>query len=63
MAWFLFIDESGHDRSASRYDVLAGVAIQDQAVRAVIRRLREVEIHSFGRRYSDGPGNSRARFY
>ena len=55
MAWFLFIDESGHDRSTSPYEVLAGVAIQDQAVREVIRRLHQLEIHSFGRRYSDGP--------
>ncbi len=55
MAWFLFIDESGHDRTASPYEVLAGVAIQDQAVRAIVRRLHDVEIQSFGRRYSDGP--------
>ena len=55
MAWVLFIDESGHDRSASPYEVLAGVAIQDQAVGAVVRRLHEIEIDSFGRRYSDGP--------
>ena len=61
MAWLLFIDESGHDRSASPYEVLAGVAIQDQAVRAVIRRLHEVEIHSFGRRYSDGPRELKGR--
>ena len=54
MAWFLFIDESGHDRSASPYEVLAGVAIEDRAVREVIGRLHEAEIRSFGRRYSDG---------
>ena len=51
MAWFLFIDESGHDRSTSPYEVLAGVAIQDQAVRDVIDRLHQAEIQSFGRRY------------
>ena len=55
MAWFLFIDESGHDRSTSPYEVLAGVAIQDQAVREVIDQLHKAEIRSFGRRYSDGP--------
>ena len=55
MAWFLFIDESGHDRSKSPYEVLAGVAIQDHAVREVITRLHAAEIRSFGRRYSDGP--------
>ena len=54
MAWFLFIDESGHDRSASPYEVLAGVAIEDRALREVIGRLHEAEIRSFGRRYSDG---------
>ena len=37
------------------------MAIQDQAVRAVIRRLHEVEIHSFGRRYSDGPRELKGR--
>ncbi|MDE0022864.1 MAG: DUF3800 domain-containing protein [Spirochaetaceae bacterium] len=54
MAWFLFIDESGHDRSTSPYEVLAGVAIQDRAVREVIDQLHTAEIGSFGRRYSDG---------
>lgn len=54
MAWFLFIDESGHDRVASPYEVLAGVAIQDRALREVIDRLHGAEIGSFGRRYSDG---------
>ena len=46
MAWFLFIDESGHDRSKSPYEVLAGVAIQDHAVREVITRLHAAEIRS-----------------
>ena len=55
MAWFLFIDESGHDRRASPYEVLAGVAIQDQAVSGVISELQEAESRCFGRRYSDGP--------
>ena len=54
MAWFLFIDESGHDRSASPYEVLAGVAIEDRSLREVIGRLHEAEISAFGRRYSDG---------
>ena len=54
MAWFLFIDESGHDRVASPYEVLAGVAIQDRDLREVIGRLHEAETRWFGRRYSDG---------
>jgi hypothetical protein len=30
MAWVLFIDESGHDRKASPYEVLAGIAVRDR---------------------------------
>ena len=55
MAWLLFIDESGHDRMASPYEVLAGVAIQDRVVSEVIRRLHEAEFRCFNRRYSEGP--------
>ncbi len=55
MAWFLFIDESGHDRKASPYEVLAGVAIQDRVVSSVITQLQEAEFRCFGRRYSAGP--------
>ena len=54
MAWFLFIDESGHDRVASPYEVLAGVAIQDRLLRDLIGRLHDAETGTFGRRYSDG---------
>ena len=54
MAWFLFIDEIGHDRLASPYEVLAGVAIRDQVLRELIARLHDAEVASFGRRYSDG---------
>ena len=54
MAWFLFVDESGHDRAASPYEVLAGVAIRDFALRELIARLHQAELASFGRRYSDG---------
>lgn len=61
MAWFLFIDESGHDRSTSPYGVLAGVAIQDETVREVIDQLHTAEVGSFGRRYSDGPRELKGR--
>ena len=54
MAWFLFVDESGHDRAASPYEVLAGVAIRDLALRELIARLHQAEFACFGRRYSDG---------
>ena len=61
MAWFLFVDESGHDRMASPYEVLAGVAIRDQAVSEVIRRLHEAEFRCFDRRYSEGPREMKGR--
>ena len=55
MAWLLFVDESGHDRMASPYEVLAGVAIRDRVVSEVISRLHEAEFRCFDRRYSAGP--------
>ena len=54
MAWFLFIDESGHDRSASPYEFLAGIAIEDRILRELISRLHVAENRFFGRRYSEG---------
>ena len=54
MAWFLFIDESGHDRFASPYEVLAGIAIKDQVLRELINHLHVAENRFFGRRYSEG---------
>lgn len=54
MAWFLFIDESGHDRKASPYEVLAGVAVQDRDLWNLVNALHAAEIQHFGRRYSAG---------
>ncbi|MBY0407185.1 MAG: DUF3800 domain-containing protein [Rickettsiales bacterium] len=54
MAYFLFIDESGHDRKASPYEVLAGVAIQDHDLWNLINALHDAELKHFGRRYSLG---------
>lgn len=54
MAYFLFIDESGHDRKASPYEVLAGVAIRDSALWKLTNDLHGAEISHFGRRYSAG---------
>lgn len=54
MAWFLFIDESGHDRKASPYEVLAGVAIQDRFLWSLVKELHTTELALFGRRYSAG---------
>jgi len=55
MAYFLFIDESGQDRRNSPYEVLAGIAIKDSELWAVVRELHSAEVACFGRRYSDGP--------
>ena len=56
MAYLLFIDESGHDRKASPYEVLAGIAIKDSDLWSLIKRLHDAEIAAFGRRYSSGAG-------
>lgn len=52
MAYFLFIDESGHDRGASPYEVLAGVAVEDRDLWNLVQAVQEAEIKHFGRRYS-----------
>lgn len=61
MAHFLFIDESGHDRKASPYEVLAGIAIEDHALWNLIKAMHEAEIRHFGRRYSQGPSELKAK--
>ncbi|MGE3144010.1 MAG: DUF3800 domain-containing protein [Pseudorhodoplanes sp.] len=61
MAWFLFIDESGQDRKESPYEVLAGVAILDSDLWDLIKELHAAEIAHFGRRYSDGERELKAR--
>lgn len=55
MAYFLFIDESGHDRKASPYEVLAGVAVRDVSLWRLIQDIHDLEIRFFGGRYSNGP--------
>ena len=61
MAWFLFIDESGHDKGASPYEVLAGVAIQDRDLWNLINALHDAENRNFGRRYSFGPAELKGK--
>jgi len=53
MACFLFIDESGQDHHESPYEVLAGVAIQDEDLWNLIRQIQQLELLCFGRRYRD----------
>jgi uncharacterized protein DUF3800 len=52
MAYFLFVDESGHDHRASPYEVLAGVAVEDSKLWDIIQDLKRLEIDCFGGRYS-----------
>lgn len=54
MAVFLFIDESGHDRKASPYEVLAGISVEDVALWPLILDMHAAETRWFGGRYSDG---------
>ncbi len=54
MSWFLFLDESGHDRKKAPYEVLAGVAIEDRELWNLIQRIRESELEFFGTRISEG---------
>ncbi len=60
MAYFLFIDESGHDRVHSPYEVLSGIAIKDDDVWNIINALHDAEIKNFGCRYSDGHAELKA---
>ncbi len=52
MAYFLFIDESGHDERESPYAVLAGVAVQDEKLWQFIDAIVKAEHQYFGLRYS-----------
>lgn len=61
MAYFLFVDESGHDRRASPYEVLAGVAIQDRDLWNLVRAVQDAEYRHFGARYSDGHDELKAK--
>jgi hypothetical protein len=61
MAWFLFIDESGHDRRSSPYEVLAGIAVQDRDLWNLVNALHDAELAQFGRRYSAGNAEIKGR--
>jgi len=52
MSYLLFIDESGHDKHESPYEVLAGIIVQDQDVWNLITDLNTLEERIFGIRYS-----------
>lgn len=61
MAWFLFIDESGHDRREAPYEVLAGIAIRDNQLWPLIIDIHNAELARFGRRYSADSGELKGR--
>jgi Protein of unknown function (DUF3800) len=61
MAWLLFIDESGQDRKESPYEVLAGVAIEDEHLWELVKELHDAEVANFGRRYSEGTRELKAK--
>jgi hypothetical protein len=52
MAYFLFIDESGQDHRVSPYEVLAGLAVEDQDLWNLIIAIQHLEERIFIRRYS-----------
>jgi Protein of unknown function (DUF3800) len=61
MAYFLFIDESGQDRKASPYEVLAGVTVADRDLWNLIKDIQDSEQRNFGRRYSLGPSELKGK--
>lgn len=50
MSYFLFIDESGHDRKQSPYEVLAGICIEDRDLWRFICDVKDAEEEFFGQR-------------
>jgi Protein of unknown function (DUF3800) len=52
LAYFLFIDESGHDHKDAPYEVLAGIAVEDSRTWPLITELNHSEEKHFGLRYS-----------
>lgn len=63
MAFFLFIDESGHDHHDSPYEVLAGIAIEDKDLWNFIRLAHQLEIACFGRTYREDGREIKARTF
>jgi hypothetical protein len=61
MAWFLFIDESGQDHKESPYEVLAGVCVEDKDLWDLVKELHDAEVAHFGRRYSEGTRELKAK--
>jgi hypothetical protein len=54
MSFILFVDESGRDLTASPYEVLAGIAVEDSRIWNLITALQDAEVHLFGGRITTG---------
>ena len=54
MGYFLFIDESGHDRRQAPYEVLSGLCVEDREIWNLIQRVWSAEERFFGLRITDG---------
>jgi len=61
MSHLLFLDESGHDRRDSPYEVIAGVALEDRDIWNLICELQDAELRFFGRRITPGTMELKAR--
>lgn len=61
MSHLLFLDESGHDRRDSPYEVIAGVALEDRDIWNLICELQDAEARFFGRRITPGMMELKAR--
>lgn len=61
MAHFLFVDESGGDRGASPYEVLAGIAVEDRDVWNLIEAIKAAEERTFSVRYRRDHGEIKGK--
>lgn len=61
MSYLLFVDESGQDQHDSPHEVLAGIAVEDRDLWNLITAIQALELELFGRRYSEGPRELKAK--
>lgn len=48
MSWLLFLDESGHDRRNTPYEVRGGIALRDVEIWPFVRAMKDLEVACFG---------------
>ena len=53
MAWFLFMDESGHDHKQTPYEVRGGFAIAEEKLWPLLQDANRLELDCFGTRLAD----------